>query len=220
MAEKLIIFGNTDAARQMFYNFSGDSPYQVVCFTTDQPFIREPEFLGLPVVPFTDLNDRFPPRDHFIFVAIGYSEMNRLRTEKYLEAKSRGYRLASYISPKAHIGQGCLVGENCLVGAGCALQPLVKVGNNVVIRENVFIGSGSEVKDHCYISGAAAIAGNVIVGPASFIGINATVKDKLTIGRECIIGAGVTLLHDANDREVYMDNSARKLPFTSERIKI
>ncbi len=182
MIKKLLIFGNTDAATQMFYHFSGDSIYEVIGFTVDEPYIRTRENLGLPVWPFAGIELRFPPEDHLIFVAIGYSGLNRLRAEKYAEAKAKGYTLASFISPKAHISRGCIIGDNCVVGANCALQPLVKVGSNVVIRENVFVGSGTEINDHCYISGAAAIAGGVTIGPGSFIGINAVARRRIPGG--------------------------------------
>lgn len=204
----------------MYFNFSHDSPYEIVGFTVDEPFIRDRELHGLPVIPFSGIEVLFPPEDHLLFIAIGYSNLNRLRAEKFAAAKARGYQLASYISPQAHIGPGCVIGENCMVGALCALQPQVKIGNNVVIRENVFIGSGTGIQDHCYISGAAAIAGEVTLGTGTFIGANATLKNNITIGKECIIGAGVTLLHDAKDREVYINNSSRKLPMTSDRIRI
>jgi sugar O-acyltransferase (sialic acid O-acetyltransferase NeuD family) len=220
MAEKLLIFGNTGGAEMMFYNFTSDPAYEIVGFTVDEPYIIEKELCGLPVFPFMGIDSRFPPADHLIFIAIGYSRLNQLRAEKYSAAKALGYRFASYISPRAHIGYGCMLGDNCMIGANCSLQPLVKVGNNTVIRENVFIGSGTEIQDHCYISGASAIAGHVTVGMGTFIGLNATVKDNISLGRECIIGAGVTLLHEIKDREVYLDNSSRKLPFSSDRIKI
>jgi sugar O-acyltransferase (sialic acid O-acetyltransferase NeuD family) len=220
MAEKLLIFGNARAAEMMYYYFSSDSPYKVAGFTADEEFIRENKMFGLPVIPFTKIESHFPPEEYYIFIAIGYSQINQVRAVKFAEANSKGYRFASYISHKAHIGHGCVIGENCMVGANTSLQPFVKIGNSVIIRENVYIGHDAVIGNNCFISGAAAIAGNVKIGKGSFIGVNATLKDNITIGKECIIGAGVTMLHDAKDREVYMEGPSRKLPLPSDNIQI
>lgn len=218
MKKKLLIFGNDKAAELMFYNFSCDSLYEIVGFTVDKPFIKEKEFCGLPVFPFENIESEYPPDRFLLFIAIGYSKMNRTRALKYEEARSKGYELANYISKKAHIGQGCIIGTNCMVGANTTLQPNVKIGNDVIIRENVYVGHDTVIEDHCFISAASAISGNVKIRRSSFIGVNATLKDNITVEKECIIGAGLTLLHDTKEKEVYASRSSQKLPFTSDKV--
>ncbi len=220
MKEKLIIFGNDKAAELMFHNFSYDSPYEIAGFTVDKAFVKESIFCGLPVIPFENIESTFPQNRFVLFIAIGYSNMNKIRAEKYMEAKKKGYTLANYISKKAHIGQGCIIGDNCMIGANSTLQPNVRIGNDVIIRENVYIGHNSDIEDHCFISASAAISGNVRVKKASFIGVNATLKDNITVEEECIIGAGLTLLHNTRAKEVYASKASQKLPYPSNKVDI
>lgn len=215
-----MIFGNSKAAEIMFHNFSYDTPFEIVGFTVDKAFIREGAFCGLPVIPFEDIESDFPPGHFQIFIAIGYTRLNSLRARKYREAREKGYSLANYISKKAQIGPGCTLGDNCMVGANTTLQPGVEIGNDVVVRENVYIGHNAVIEDHCFLSAASAISGGVRIGACSFIGVNATLKDKISVGEECIIGAGVTLLHDTKEKEVYAANTSQKLPFTSDKVII
>ena len=50
-----------------------------------------------------------------------------------------------------------------------------------------------------HIMGAAAVCGLVKVGDCTTIGSNATVLPRVTIGRNCFIGAGAVVTHDVPD---------------------
>ena len=52
-------------------------------------------------MPFEEVEQIYPPSEYSLFIALGYSKINALRKEKFLAAKSLGYQLPSYISPKA-----------------------------------------------------------------------------------------------------------------------
>ena len=47
------------------------------------------------------------------------------------------------------------------------------------------------------------ISGNVRVGSYSFVGVNATIRDGVTIAPECVIGAGALIMGDTRVGEVY-----------------
>jgi hypothetical protein len=46
----------------------------------------------LPLVPFEEAARRYPPDDHQMFIAVSYAQMNRLRAERYAQARALGYR--------------------------------------------------------------------------------------------------------------------------------
>jgi len=47
-----------------------------------------------------DVEKRFPPTSHQMFIALGYSKVNALRAEKFRQAQAKGYHLVSYVSSK------------------------------------------------------------------------------------------------------------------------
>src|SRR5207248_11527571 len=47
---------------------------------------------------FEQLETRYPPSSYAMFVAVGFSKLNRIRTELYGLCKRRGYELITYIN--------------------------------------------------------------------------------------------------------------------------
>ena len=81
MKKRLVIFGIAEQAQLAHYFFSTDSDYDVVAFTVDNAFITTSEFCGLPALPFEEIDKRYPPDEHELFIALGYSKVNQLRKE-------------------------------------------------------------------------------------------------------------------------------------------
>src|SRR4051812_21108180 len=111
----LVVFGSGDIARLAQFYFSKDTGYEVVGFTVDREFRAGDEFQGLPLVDFDTVVDRFPPATHEMFIAVSYTQMNRIRAAKYQEAKDAGYRLASYLSPRCTWLADAPPGDNCFI---------------------------------------------------------------------------------------------------------
>ena len=53
---------------------------------------------------------------------------------------------------------------------------------------------------------------------SAFVGLSATINQRVKIGKECIIGAGTLITKDVQDKEVYAENSSKKLPQSSSEI--
>ena len=102
-------------AELAYYYFTNDSDYEVSAFTADAGYVEEDHLFGLPMVKYHELENSFPPSEYDIFIALSYSKLNDLRKNRYLDAKERGYTLASYISSKATILNDGAIGDNCFI---------------------------------------------------------------------------------------------------------
>jgi sugar O-acyltransferase (sialic acid O-acetyltransferase NeuD family) len=214
----LVIFGTGNIATMVHFYMTHDSPIEVVAFTADQTHMADDEFQGLPVVPFDRVTELYPPDRYSMFIAIGFSRMNKVREARYTQAKEAGYELATYVSSKATTWPGSDIGDNCFIMEDVIVHPFVEIGNDNIIWSGSHIGHGSVVKDHCFVSSRTAISGYVTVGPNCFFGTNSTIRDKITIARECVIGAGAVILKDTQERGVYVANPAQLLPTSSDRL--
>lgn len=219
MKKKLVIFGSGDIAQLAHLYFSTDSQYEVVAFTVDEGFIREPTFCGLPVVAFKDVAEQYPPEYCDFFVALSYSKLNAVRKEKYLAAKRLGYRLANFISPQATILKEVRIGENCFIFEDNTIQPFVTIGNNVTLWSGNHIGHHSVIKDHTFIASHVVVSGGVEIGEQCFIGVNATLRDHIKIGDKCIIGAGTLILADAEPEGVYIGQATERSNVHSTKLR-
>ena len=217
--EKVVIFGTEKMAELAHFYFTKDSPYEPVAFTVDKEYIKESKFLSLPVVPFEEIEKYYPPDKFKMFVAIGYTKLNKIRAQKYYEVKNKKYELVSYVSSKITQWGDTQVGDNCFILENQVFQPWVKIGNNVIIWSGNHFGHDVVIENHTWISSHVVLSGYVKVGQYCFIGINATVRDRVTIAPECIIGAGVLILNNTKEKEVYIAKSTEKYLLDSNQFE-
>ena len=218
--QKLIIYGNKSVARGAYSGFSRSPKYEVVAFTVDRESLEGDRFCGLPVAPFDTVNKAFPPETHGMFIAIGYVKTNKLRKERYLQSKDMGYRLVSSVSPTAIVNPGITIGENCVIGDFVVISDNVRIGNNVFISTACTIGHDVVIGDHCLLSDGVSVGGSVSIGSCAYLGMRSIIRTRVSIGNDCVIGAGALMLEDAEDGSVYMGEPATLLPISSEKLPL
>jgi sugar O-acyltransferase (sialic acid O-acetyltransferase NeuD family) len=216
---KLVIFGFGDLGEVAHHYFKTDTDYDVAAFTLDRDYVKQDEFKGLPLLPYDEAVAAFPPDQADFFVALGYSKLNQLRREKYLAAKAAGYRLASYVSPRASVLNEGAIGDNCFILEDNTIQPFARIGSNVTMWSGNHIGHHSVIGDHCFLASHIVVSGGVKVGEACFVGVNATFRDHISIGEKCVIGAGAILLADAEPEGVYVGAATERSKVPSTRLR-
>ncbi len=193
---KLILLGDSAFAEIAFEYFTHDSPYEVVAFAVERAFLKRSELFGLPVVAFEDLPSTYAPAEHSFYAALVYTQLNRLRTRLYQQAKEMGYQPASYISPRAFVWRNAKIGEHCFIFENNVIQPFVEIGNNVVLWSGNHIGHHSKIQDHSFISSHIVISGFCNIGESCFFGVNATLGNNVSIGADSLLGAGAVVVKD------------------------
>jgi sugar O-acyltransferase (sialic acid O-acetyltransferase NeuD family) len=214
--EKLIIVGDGETAQIAYEYFTYDSPYEVVAFSVEKDYLKNHELFSLPVVTFEDLENEFDPTHYKVYVAISYTQLNRIRTRLYHEVKRKGFTLASYVSSKAFVWRNVEIGENCFVFEDNVLQHFVKIGNNVILWSGNHIGHRTIIQDNNYISSHVVISGYCEVGNNCFLGVNSCVGDDLKIADDCVIGAGAVIIKNTEPGLVYVGNPAKPLKSSYE----
>jgi sugar O-acyltransferase (sialic acid O-acetyltransferase NeuD family) len=199
----LVLFGLGDFARVARVYLAEDSPHEVVAFTANERYIEAGEVDGVPVVPFERLTVTHPPDRCSMFVAIGFSGVNRSRREVYEQCKGLGYELITYVNSQATYWGELQIGDNCFVFEENVIQPNVRIGNNVILWSGNHIGHDSTIEDHVFIASHAVVSGNVTIGESSFVGVNATFRDAITVAPRCVIGAGALIMKDTVEGGVY-----------------
>lgn len=218
--EKVVLFGNGPVASTVYYTLTYDSQYQVAGFTVDAQYITEDKLFDLPVVPFTQVASIYPPDEYQMLTAIGYARVNKVRAERYYQAKAMGYQFISYISSTTIKPPGQEIGENSIIFPYSILSGHVKIGNNVVVGSGTIIGHDTVIHDHCFLGAHVTIGGGVTIGSYSFLGMSSTVRNRINIAKECVIGAGALILEDTQEKEVYLGKPADLLPIPSDQLPI
>jgi sugar O-acyltransferase (sialic acid O-acetyltransferase NeuD family) len=216
----IVIFGAGDIAKLARHYFETDSPHRVIAFTVDAAYRKSDTFEGLPLVPFEQVDTVYPPALCQMFVAVSYTGMNGIRARKYAEARARGYTLASYISSRCTNLAQEPPGDNCFILEDNTIQPFVRIGSNVTLWSGNHIGHDSVIEDHVFISSHVVVSGHVRIGAYSFLGVNATLRNGITIAPRTLIGAGAVIMADTADDGVHVSRPATRLDKTSDQIEL
>lgn len=186
--KNLVIFGTNDFGRLLKYYIEKDDNRKVEGFTVNRNYIQEDEFLGVPVVPFEEIESKYSPEKYEILIAIGNSKMNDVRKNVYMQCKEKGYTVASYIHSSCSIhsndiGEGNILLENCLV------YPYAKIGNGNLMWDHVLISHDCTVGDFNTFSSYADLCGYVKIGNNGYFGKHCILNDFMEIADYTLVGA-------------------------------
>lgn len=215
---KLVIFGTSEMAKIAHFFFSQSANYEVAGFTVDSSYRDVDTFCGLEVFDFDRIAETHPPSDYQLFIAIGPTRMNMLREEKFLEAKNRGYKLASFVSDKAACYSS--VGENCFVADFANIQPFVVLGENTFVWEFAVIGNDAYVGPNCFLSPRSVVSTFSKVNKNSVLGTSCTIRTRVSLGEYSLIGAACYISSDTVPNAVYGVRQAEFLGPVSRKIDI
>jgi len=213
---RVIIFGQRDYAQQAHYYLTHDSPHEVVAFSATADQCAAASVFGLPLVPFEEVQDRYPPGDFAFFVPMSGRSINRLRERFYLEAKAKGYPLVSYVSSRALLCHN-QIGDNCLILENTNIQPFTTIGNNVMLWCHSHLGHHGRIGDHTWIGSGVVISGHCRIGSHCYLASQALINANLTLGQGTLVGQASVLTRDTEPWSIHTGNPARKRKVDSRR---
>lgn len=217
---KIIIFGTGDIAQIANYYFTIDSEHEVVAFTVNDEYLTSDNFENKPVVSFENIENTYSKDEYKMFIALSYSNLNRIRETKYYKVKEKGYELVSYISSKCTFLSQFECGDNCFILENNTIQPFVKIFDNVTLWSGNHIGHHSTLLSHIFISSHVVVSGHCTISSNTFIGVNSTIGHKVIISHDNIIGAGSVITKNTKIGEVYVPAKSSRLEIKSDQINL
>jgi sugar O-acyltransferase (sialic acid O-acetyltransferase NeuD family) len=212
MSRPLVLVGAGEFAQIACEYFQHDSDYDVLAFSVERDYLVQPQLADRPVLPWETLEEHYPPSQVELFVAIPASQLNRLRRRFYLEAKHRGYKLATYVSSHAFVWRNAEIGENCFIFENNVIQPFVRVGDDCVLWSGNHVGHRTVVHDHVFVASHAVISGFCEIGESSFVGVNTTFNDHVKVAADNVIGSGALVHRDTEQGRIYVGSPAKAVP--------
>jgi len=219
MRKKVLLFGVGDFARVACFYLQHDSSFDVAAFTVHERFLESRQLMDLPVVPWERARETHPPTEYDMFVAVGYSKVNRNRAAIFAEAEAAGYAMITYVCSKATTWPDLTVGRGSFIFENNVIQPFVTIGSNTVLWSGNHIGHDSTIGNNVFITSHVVVSGNCKVGDNTFIGVNATLRDGITIGGDCVVGAGTVMLRDAGPGSVFKATSTPAATIASAELR-
>lgn len=199
--KNIIIFGPNDLGRLLKFYIDTTDKRNIVAFTVDREYMESESFLGLPVIPFDEIETYFSPDEYEILLAIGNKRMNEIRKNKFFECKQKGYTIASYIHPNCSfhcedIGEGNIFLEKCMI------YPFSKIGNGNLCWDHVLISHDCKVGDFNTFSSYADLCGYVTIGNNGYFGKHCILNDGMNVSDYTLVGAGAYAKKDTKEYDV------------------
>jgi len=213
---RTIIYGN-GAMAKVLHSYARRS-MDIAGFTVDDHCIADDTgcYLGLPLVPFSRVDTRFPPTSHNVIVAVGFTGMNELRARKSLEVKQKAYSLTSYVHESVCMHDDVAIEENCTILDHVSIHPGCKIGHGTFISSNVNIGHDCMVGAYNWINSGVAIAGGCRLGVGCFFGVNSSAAQGLRIGARNFIAANTLVNKHTEDDQVYLSEPGQLFRLKSQ----
>jgi sugar O-acyltransferase (sialic acid O-acetyltransferase NeuD family) len=210
----VVIFG-TGVVGQVACEYFERDGREVKAFAVERAYLDRDELLGKPVVPFEDVQARYPPEGHDLFIAMNAVQMQRPKRRIYAAAKALGYSLPTYVSPNATVARSAVLGDNCFVTDHAVVQPFARVGAGCVLWIGCLVAHHAIVGDFCMLAGHSVVGGVSKVGDNSFVGINATIIDEIEVAPDCLVGAGAVVTRSTLPGEVWAAPRPKRMDYTS-----
>jgi len=216
MAQKIILAGNAITAQILHSYLTSDHRYEVVGATVDDEFASKGGVEGLRTVPISNVGSAFPVGECRVVMAIGYSNLNKVRESMFDRLRKMSYGIETYVHPEARVHSRVPLGEGCVVLPGAVIEPFVTLGQDALVWCNATLAHHSHVAEHCWIASGAVISGQATVLRNTFIGVNATVVNGVTVGEYNIIGAAALVSKSTKPNSVHLARSAEPLRYSSD----
>ncbi|MGK7376400.1 acetyltransferase [Planococcus sp. 1R117A] len=212
--KNLVIYGASGFAKETAHlieeiNLSGRGKWKIIGFIDD--FRNEKGIIinGYPLMKFEDIINDF--ESLAIVIAVGLPQAKKKIKEKLNEVDNIYF--PTLIHPNVKIPRTTTVGYGSIICEGAVLTTNITIGNFVVAGVNSTIGHDSVVMDFTTILPNASVSGDDILSEAVYFGTNATMIEKLKIGRNSIIGAGSVVIRDIPENCTAVGNPAKLIKY-------
>lgn len=166
---------------------------------------------GVLVLSFQDFLTSVRNRSHFELVVAHGEPKPRKKIWEKLAAFGIHENLISLISPDSRVSERAQIGKGSIICAGAHVSVDACIGANSVINCNSIIGHDVQVGDNSVISSQVNIGGGVKIAAEVYIGMGSQIKERLTMGRQSILGMSSALFESVPEELLFMGNPARAI---------
>ena len=161
--------------------------------------------LGYEVIGVDDDMAKYVDVAEFV-VTVGQIKSASLRIKLHEMVERVGGRLATVISPNAHVSKYAQLGVGTVVMHHAVINADAIIGKGCIINTFANIEHDVVVGDYCHISTGAMVNGGCALGNGCFVGSQAALSNGVTLGDDVIISAGAFVSRSLFEKGVYAGN--------------
>lgn len=204
MAEGILLLGASGLAREVL----AAGIVGVTGILDDDPARHGSEIAGVPVLGGLELAAR---RDEQLLVCVGPSVGRRAVVHRLGEAGIGDARYGLFVARSARIGTTSEVGPGSILLDSVVVTADARIGRHVVVMPNSTITHDDVLEDFSTLAAGVALGGSVLVREAAYIGMNASVRQGVTVGAGATVGMAAAVLADVPEQQKWVGVPARRM---------
>lgn len=107
------------------------------------------------------------------------------------------------------IGDEVEICPNCLIGRGSLSDTVI--GDGTKLDGQVYVAHNAKIGKNCLLAAGTIVGGTANIGDQCWTGLHCSIKQKVRIGNNVIIGAGAVVLHDVADGDIVAGVPAKSI---------
>ncbi len=152
--------------------------------------------------------NKFDPSEHMLLIAVA-DPLTRNKIVETLPIETKYY---SFIDKNAVIMDSKVtIGEGSIICAGSIITTNITIGKHSHLNKQTIIGHDSKINDYFTTAPGAKVSGNCTIGKRVYLGANATVKEKLSICDDVVVGLNGGVVKDITEKGTYVGTPAKKI---------
>jgi sugar O-acyltransferase (sialic acid O-acetyltransferase NeuD family) len=185
--KELILIGAGGHARSCIDVIESEGKYRVAGIVGLREELGK-KIDGYEVIALDEDLEEISKKYEYALITIGQIKSADPRIKAYENVKKNGLKLATIISPTAHVSTHADIGPGTIIMHGAIVNSGASVRENCIVNTRALIEHDSRISSHCHISTGALINGGVSIDEGCFIGSGSVIKERITIGKCSIVG--------------------------------
>jgi sugar O-acyltransferase (sialic acid O-acetyltransferase NeuD family) len=210
---RLMLVAASGLAREVLASERALGRFAGISVVDDNPALWGASLDGEQIIGGLELVTEHP--DHLLLVCAGRGSARRAIVERLGGLGVGAHRYVTSVHPRVEVPTGCTVGRGSILLEGVVLTTSVRIGTHVVVMPHVTLTHDDLVEDYATLCAGVSLGGAVRVGPAAYLGMNASVREGVTIGADGTLGMGAALLQELPPGQAWVGVPARPMAVAS-----
>jgi len=208
--EPLLLIGGGGHCKACIDVIERQGEYQIAGII-DLPGHQGETLLDYPVLGTDDDLPQLLCNNPTVLITLGFSRGSKRRQELYQQLSSYNSKLATIISPLAHVSVHARLAEGSIIMHQALVNADTRIGANTVINSQALVEHDCTIGNHCHIATGARINGGCRIGDSCQVGSGSIILPGCSVAADTQIGAGAVVTQSITTPGIYVGCPARPL---------
>ena len=122
----------------------------------------------------------------------------------------RAAPVGGWLARKFRMPPGWLLSSHAHHGRFAVVEPFCTLGDNNILWSGSTVCHGTRMGSHNFLAAGVVVGGECRIGDRCFFGFSSTVREKVSVADETLLGAQSLLLQDTAPFGAYLGVPARR----------